>query len=127
VGRNIGGHAHRDAGGAVDEEVREPRRQDDRLLLVLVVIRDEVDGVLLDVGDHLVRDLGHARLGVAHRRRGIAVDRAEVPLPVHEGIAERELLHHPHERLVDGGIAVRVELAHAVPDDAGRLLVRAVP
>ena len=127
VRRDVGGHAHRDARGAVDQEVRNPRWQDHRLPLGLVEVRDEVDGVAVDVGQHLVGDLGQARLGVAHRRRRVTVDRPIVPLPVDQRIAERELLHHAHERLVDRRVAVRMVLAHAVADDARRLLVRAVP
>src|SRR6266850_2456630 len=127
VRRNVGGHADGDAGRAIDEQVRNARRQNDRLLLVLVVVRDQVDGVLVDVGQQLVGDPRHAGFGVAHGRRRIAVDRAEVPLPVDERIAQREVLDHPHERLVDRRVAVRVELAHAVADDARGLLVAAVP
>src|SRR3989441_538842 len=127
VGRDVGGHAHRDARGAVDEQVRDARRQHHRLLLVVVVVWHEVDGVLLDVGQHLVCDLRHPRFRVAHGGGRIAVDRAEVPLPVDERIAQREILDHSHQRLVDRRVTVRVELAHAVADDARRLLVAAVP
>ena len=62
VRRDVGGHADRDAGGAVDEQIRDARRAarpalDSRL----VEVRREVDGVLVDVGEHLVRDLGQPR------------------------------------------------------------------
>ena len=49
VRRDVGRHADRDAARAVDQEVREARRQDHRLLLVAVVVRLEVDRVLVDV------------------------------------------------------------------------------
>ena len=39
VRRDVGRHADRDAAGAVDEEVREPRRQHHRLALGVVVVR----------------------------------------------------------------------------------------
>ncbi len=93
----------------------------------LVEVRDEVDGLLVDVGEELVGDLGQPRLGVAHSRRRVAVDRAEVPLPVHERIAQGELLHHAHERFVDGRVAVRMVFAEHLADDARRFLVGAVP
>ncbi len=126
-GGHVGGHAHRDAGRAVDQEIGDARRQDHRLPLGLVEVRDEIDGVPVDVGEHLVGDLGQARLGVAHRRRRVAVDRPIVALPVDQRIAQRELLDHAHQRLVDRRVAVGMVLAHAVADDAGRLLVGAVP
>jgi hypothetical protein len=126
VGRDVRGHADRDAGRTVHDQVGDTRRQDDRLRLVVVVVGGEVDGVLVDVGQHLVGDPGHAGFGITHGGGRVAVDGAEVPLPVHERVAQREVLHHPHERVVDGRVTVGVELAHAVADHAGRLLVATV-
>ena len=70
-------------------------------LLALVVVRLEVDRVLVDVGEQRVGDLGEPRLGVAHGRRRIAVHRAEVALPVDQRQAHREVLRHAHQRVVD--------------------------
>ena len=56
----------------------------------LVVVGLEVDRVLVDVVEQQRRGLGQADLGVAHRRRRIAVDRAEIALPVDQ--------RHPHAR-----------------------------
>ena len=53
VRRDVGRHAHGDAGGAVDQQVREARRQHRRLGLRAVVVGHEVDGFLLDVGQQL--------------------------------------------------------------------------
>ena len=58
VRRDVGRHADRDAAGAVDQQVRELGRQDARLPVGLVVVRPEVDRVLVDV----VR-AGHQRPG----------------------------------------------------------------
>ena len=127
VRRDVRGHADRDAGAAVDEEVREARRQHRRLGLGLVVVRREVDRLAVDVGQELPGDLRHARLGVAHGGRGVAVDRAEVALPVDQHVAHAERLGHAHHRVVDGRIPVGVVFPHDVADDAGGLSVRAVP
>ena len=126
VRRDVGRHADRDAGGAVDQQVREPRRQQQRLLGPLVVVRAEVDGVGVDVAEHLGRERAEARLGVPHRGCGVPVDRAEVALAVDQRVAQREVLRHPDERVVDGGVAVRVVLAHHLADDEGALPVRPV-
>ncbi len=99
----------------------------ERLALGAVVVRHPVDGLLVDVVlQHLLGELGQADLGVAHRRRVVAVDRAEVALTVDQQVAQREVLRHAHDRVVDRRVAVRVVLAHDVADDAGRLLVRLV-
>ena len=124
VRRDVGGHADGDARRAVDEQVRQLGRQDRRLLLRAVVVVDEVDGVLVDVGEHLGRDAGQAGLGVAHGRRAVAVDRAEVALAVDERVAHREVLGQADQGVVEGGVAVRVVLAHHLADDGGALAVR---
>ena len=127
VRRDVGGHAHGDAAGAVDQQVGQPAGQDQRLLLAAVVVGAEIDRFLVDVGQHLVRDLGQPDLGVAHGRGVVAVDRAEVALAVHQHVAHREVLRHAHDGVVDRLVAVRVVLADHVADDAGRLLVGPVP
>ena len=127
VGRDVGGHAHGDARRSVDEQVGQPRGEDRRLGLGAVVVGNEVDGFLVDVGQQLVRDPGHAHLGVAHRGRGVAVDGAEVALAVDQHHPHRELLRHAHERVVHRTLAVRVVLADRVAHHPGGLLVGAVP
>ena len=127
VRRDVGGHADRDAAGAVDQQRREARRQNLRLLSGCVVGVLEVDGVLVDVLEQLVRDLGQARFRVAHGRRRIAVDRAEIALPVDEGHAHRPVLRHAHESVVDRGVAMGMVFTHHVGDRARRLHIFAVP
>ena len=50
----------------------------------------------------------------------------KLPWPSTSGSAQRERLGHAHQRVVDRGVAVRVELAHDLADDAGALDVAAV-
>ena len=126
VRRDVRRHADGDAGGAVDQQVREARRQDERLLLLPVVVGPEVDRVGVEVAQHLARDRGQPGLRVPHGGRGVVVDRAEVALAVDERVAQGEVLRHPDERVVDRRVAVRVVLAHHVADDAGGLDERAV-
>ena len=123
VRRDVGRHADGDAARAVDQQVGEARRQDDRLELLLVVVRLEVDGVLVEVVEQGHRDAVEPRFGVARGRRRIAVDRAEVALAVDERRAHREVLRHAHQRVVDREIAVRMVLAHRLADGARRLVV----
>ena len=127
VRRNVGRHADRDAAGAIDQQVGQLARQYQRFFFAAVVIGAEIDGFLVDVGQHLVGDLGQPDLGVAHGGGVVAVDRAEIALAVHQHVAHREVLRHPHDGVVDRLVAVRVVLADDVADDAGRLLVRPVP
>ena len=127
VRRDVGRHADRDARGAVDQQVRHARRQHRRFRLGFVVVRREVDRILVDVRKQLMGDARHAHLGIAHGGRRVAVDRAEVALAVDEQVAHRERLRHAHDRVVHGRVAVRMILADDVADDTGRLLVGLVP
>jgi hypothetical protein len=103
------------------------RRQDQRLALGAVVVRPEIDRLLVDVGQQLVADARHADFRVAHRGGIVAVDRTEVALAIHQHVAQAEILRHAHDGVVDRGVAVRVVLADHVADDAGGLLVGLVP
>jgi hypothetical protein len=116
VRRDVGRHADGDAGRAVDQQVREARRQHRRLVLGLVVVRVK-STVSLSRSSSSVRDARHAHLGVAHRRRRVAVHRAEVALPVDQHVAHRERLRHAHDGVVDRRVAVRVVLTDDVADD----------
>jgi hypothetical protein len=123
--RNVRRHADSDPGAAVDQQVRQLRRQDRRLLLGAVVVVLEVDRVLVDVVEHLGGDRGETGLRVPHRGGAIAVDAAEVALAVDQRVAHREVLGEPDQCVVQGDIAVRVVLAHHLADDGGALAERA--
>ena len=126
VRRDVGGHADRDADGAVDQQVREPRRQDGRLLGLAVVVVLEVDGVLVDVAHHLQGERRHLGLGVPRGGGAVVAGRAEVALAERERVAQAPRLHEAHEGVVDRGVAVRVELAHDLADDAGALVEKSL-
>ena len=122
-----GGSSHamptRDARRAIKQQHRQARRQELRLLQASVVVRREIDGVLIDLGQQQIGDRRQPRFGIAIRRRGVAVARAEVALAVDQRIAQREVLRHAHERVVGRGVAVRMVFAEHLADDARRLRV----
>ena len=117
VRRDVGRHADGDAGRAVGEQVGEIAGEHRGLHLAAVVIRAEVDGVLVDAVEELRRDLGEPRLGVAVGGGVIAVDIAEIALAVDQRIADGEVLREAGKRVVDRLIAVGMEVAHGVADD----------
>ncbi len=69
---------------AVDDEVRDARGEDGGLEGGLVVVGGEVDGVGVDVGEHLAGDAGEAGFGVPHGGGWVAIDGAEVALAIYE-------------------------------------------
>ncbi len=64
VRRDLGRHADRDPFRAVDQQVGEPGREDHRLAGAPVVVGPEVDGLLVDVPEHLHGQRGKPALGV---------------------------------------------------------------
>ncbi len=126
VRRDGGRHADGDALRAVGEQIGKRRRQHHRLAAGAVISRAEIDRVFVDAVEQQARDFGEARLGVAHGGGVIAVDVAEIALPVDQRIALREILRQPHQRVVDRLVAVRMEIAHHVADHLGRFLERGI-
>ena len=124
--RDVGGHADRDAGGTVRQKVREIGRQDDGLFVLAVIVRTEVDGVVVDALEQHRGHCGQARLRVTHRSGIIAVDIAEIALAVDKRIAHREILRQAHQRIVDSAVAMRMVFADDVADDAGAFLEAAL-
>ena len=127
VGRDIGGHAHGDAGGAVDQQVGHPRRHDVGNALGAVVVVHIVDGFLVQIGQQLVGDLGHAHFGVTHGGGGVAVDGTEVALPVHQHVAQGERLGHADNGVVHSGIAVGVIFTNYITHHTGGLFIGFIP
>ena len=126
VRRDVGRHADRDAGRAVDQQVRIGRRKNGRLFGGLVEVGDEVDGLLVEIAHHLFGELLETRFGVAIGGRRIAVDRAEVPLAVDQEVAHVEVLREADQRVVGRRVAVRVVVADDFADDLRALAVGAV-
>ena len=85
---DVGRHADGDTGGAIQEQVGQPRRQHERLLERFIVVGTEINRVLLDIGQHLFGMAVHADFGVSHGGGVIAVDRAEVALAIHQQVAQ---------------------------------------
>ena len=74
VRRDIGGHADRDPAGPVDQKVRVACGEDDGLTFLAVVVRLEVDRVLVDIFDESGGRPREPGFGVTHRGRRIAID-----------------------------------------------------
>ncbi len=116
-GRHVRGHADRDAGAAVDEQVRKRGGKNPRLGETFVVVRDEIHRVLLHVLHQRRAEMRQARLGVTHRRRRIVFDGTKIALAVHELLAHRPRLRHVHQRRINDRFAVRMVVAGGVAAD----------
>ena len=125
---DVGRHGDADALVGRDKDVGERGGQQARLLHGTVVAVDEVDRVLVDVLEDLGADGGELGLGIT--RGGVAqvarIVLAKVALRLYEGGKKRLVAGgQTHHRLVDRGVAVRVEL-HGLAHDVGALLALAL-
>ena len=121
VGRNIGGHTHGDTAGAVHQQVGEAAGQYPGLLAAFIKVGIPVDGVLLNVAQHLIGELGKSRFGITVGGRGVAVHAAEVAVTVDQRMTQGEILCQTDQRVVHGGVTVGVIAAEHVTDGGGAL------
>ena len=85
VRRDVGRHADRDTAGAVGQQVGEPAGQHGRLLHPAVVVRDEIDCLLVDFAQHLHRQRSQPRFGVPHAAGGSLPGEPKLPWPSTSG------------------------------------------
>ena len=110
--RNVRRHADRDPGRSIDEQVRYATRKDHGLAFAGVVRVLHIDGLAAEIRQDFFGDRRQSALGIAHRGCVVAIDRSVVATDVDHRDAERKRLSHSDERIVDGGVTVRVVFPH---------------
>ncbi len=123
VRRDAGRHADRNPARPIGEQVGEQAGEQFRLMVLAIIGGAEIDRVLVEPVHQVDRDLGQPRLGIAIGGGVIAVDIAEIALPVDQRVAQRESLGEADHRVIDRLVAMRVVFADHVADDARALLV----
>ena len=123
VGWDVGRHAYGDARRAVKQQVGQRCRKNGRFLQAAIEIVHEINGVLVNVLEHVLRDLGQSGLGVAHSRGAVAVDGSPVALAVHQWVAHRKVLAHADHGHVDRLVTVGMVLAQGFAHHTGGLFV----
>ena len=126
VRRNVGRHPDRDTVRAVDQQVGNLAGEHFGLVLRAVEVGNEVDGVLVDIGQQPFGQPRQPAFGVTIGGGRIAVDRAEVALAVDQRIAHAPWLRHPDQRVVHGAVAMRMVALEHFADHAGAFGVAAV-
>ena len=99
------------------------RGQHVRLFQTVVVVRGEIDRVLLNILQHFHRKLTHAGFRVTVCSRRVAVYGTEVAVAVNEHIAHGKILRKTHQRVINRSIAVRMVAAQYGTDGIRALSV----
>ncbi len=124
--RDVGRHADSDAAGAINEEIGKFRRKHGWLPLASVVIRLKIHRRIVEVVEERQGGRRETHFGIAFGGGRIAIDGAEIALSVDQRQTHREGLRHPHQRVIDREIAVRMIFAHRIAGDARRFVVGAI-
>ena len=110
-------HPHRDPHPPIDKQVWKLTWKNSWFEQTIVIVRLEVDSTELEISHHVNRSAGHARLGVSHRCRWIAVDRTEVALRLNNRCIHFPFLRHTNHGWIDYRFAVRVIVTGGVATD----------
>ena len=120
VGQYLAVQTHSDAFGTLRKQERELHRQGDRFLVAPVIRQLPLGG--LGVEDNIQSEVAQTGLDVSASRRIVSCDDVTpVALAIHQQI----LLPQLHQRILDAGITVGMEL-HGMAHDVGHLVVAAV-
>ncbi|RMR97574.1 hypothetical protein ALP75_200059 [Pseudomonas syringae pv. actinidiae] len=124
VRRNVSGHADSNAGGAIEQDIRQTCRQHRWFVECAVKVRHPVRSALTQLAEQHFGIARQTRLGVTHGSEGLGIiRRTPVTLPVYQRVAIAERLRHQHHGFIAGRVAVWMELAEYVTDSTRRLLV----
>ena len=119
MGRNRGGHAHRNALRAVGQQVGEGGGQHHRLFFRTVIGLAEVNRIFVQPFENEAGDFGQPRFGITHGGGIIAVDIAEIALAVDQRIALGKILGQTHQRIINRLVAMRMIFTDDIADHAG--------
>ena len=115
--RDIRRHTNGDATRAVNEQVGDLGREHVRNLLCTVIVWRKIDRFFIEICQQVVGDFSHSNFGITHCRRGITVDRTEVTLAIYERIAQRKILRHAYNRVVNSGVPMRMVFTNHITHD----------
>ncbi len=121
VRRKVGGHADGDTRDAIHQKVGDGAGKHGGFLEGVVKVVGPLDGLFLDVLEHLIGNALQTALGVTHGGGAVAVHGSKVSLALDEGMPHRESLDETDEGFVNGLIAVGVVLSEHFPDHRGCL------
>ena len=124
--RDIRSHTNSDTRSTIDQQLRELRRQNRRLLQGLIVVRYKLDRLLINILQHEFSDLRHTDFRITHCCRRISIDRTKVAVTICQHVTHREILRHTDNRIIDRAVTMRMIFTENFTDDTRRFLVRFV-
>ena len=105
------------------EEVGKFGWENSRLCFGLIIVRDHIDCVFIEIFHEGHRGMRQTRFGITHRSWRVAVDRSEVSLSIDKAVAHRPILRHADEGRIDHRFTVRMVVARSIAADLGAFTV----
>ena len=124
--RHIRSHTYGNTTCTIHEQVGEAARQNGWFAKRVVEVQLHIHRILLDIAQHLFCKFGKTCFGITHSSCTIAVDWAEVTLPVNQRITHCPRLRQTHQRTINRTVAMRVILTHYLTYDTRRFLRRLI-
>jgi hypothetical protein len=118
-----GRHTHGDTARAIGKQVREQAGHDLGLFILAIIGWFQIGSIFVQTAHQLDCRAGQPGFGVPIGGSIIAVDIAEISLPVDQRIAQREGLGEADHRVIDRLIAMRVIFTDDIADHTGAFLV----
>ena len=117
VRRNICCHTDRNTCRSVYQKVRVARRKYGRFFFCFIKVRGKVNGIFVDVPNHLHGNFRKPCLCVSHGGSTVSIHRTKVTMSVDKWISGRPWLRHVDKCPVNGAVPMRMVFTHRIPDN----------
>ncbi len=123
VRRDIGRHTNCDTSRTVYQKIRKTGWKNARFTLSLIVVWHEINGVFVQIIDHVRSDLGKSCLCVSHCGSSVSIHRSEVTMSIHKCISHGPILCHVDKCSVNRAVTMRMVFTHCITYDTRTFLV----
>ena len=101
MGRNVGSHTYGNTGRAIHQQIWEMAGEHLGLLQTVIIVGAKIYGILVDISQHIDRQLAHTRFCITISSRRVAVHRTKVTVAVYQHIPHGEILCQAHQCIIN--------------------------
>ena len=117
VRRNVCGHTDSNTGCSVYQKIRIAGRKHRRLFLSLIEVWYKINGIFIDVREHLHGNFTKSCLCISHCSGTVTVDGTKVSMTINKRISCRPVLCHVDQCSIDGTVSMWMVFTHGITDN----------
>ena len=117
---NTGRHTDGNARCPIRQQIGKSGGQHNRLFIFAVISGAKINCIAVNIPQQQTGNFGHARFRVTHGGGIIAIDIAEIALPINQWIAHRKILRQTHQSIVNRLVTMRMITTDNIADNARR-------